>query len=414
MKTMCWKPFGLGLLATVLELGATWAAMPVEELRSWLESDRGSRGVLAGQGFAGEALTQEEASDAGALLWEDFAQRLRKERKEEFESKTIRSGDLEMRFERRVFGEAPEGGRSLFISMHGGGGAPARVNDRQWRNQIGLYEPEEGVYLAPRAPTDTWNLWHQEHIDGMFDRLILGCVLFEGVNPDRVYLMGYSAGGDGVFQLAPRMADRWAAAAMMAGHPNETKPEGLRNIGFTLHMGGDDAAYNRNAVAREWKEKLALLRQRDPGGYRHEAVIHEGLGHWMERRDAAALSWMQQFTRDPVPERVVWLQDDVTHGRFYWLAVDDEERKAGTLIQAAREGQRISVEAEGVKRLRIALDDRVLNLDEEIVVVSGNRELFRGRVERTIEGLSRTLEERGDRGLTFSAELRVELTEEGE
>ncbi|MEM7298333.1 MAG: hypothetical protein AAF391_08720 [Bacteroidota bacterium] len=53
--------------------------------------------------------------------------------------------------------------------------------------------------------------------------------------------MGYSAGGDGVYQLAPRMADSLAAAAMMAGHPNDASPLGLRNIGFTLHMGGKDA-----------------------------------------------------------------------------------------------------------------------------------------------------------------------------
>ena len=27
---------------------------------------------------------------------------------------------------------------------------------------------------------------------------------------------------------------------MMAGHPNETRPDGLRNLPFTLHMGGED------------------------------------------------------------------------------------------------------------------------------------------------------------------------------
>ena len=42
-------------------------------------------------------------------------------------------------------------------------------------------------------------------------------IAFYGVDSDRVYLMGYSAGGDGVYQVAPRMADRFAAAAMMAG-----------------------------------------------------------------------------------------------------------------------------------------------------------------------------------------------------
>ena len=48
----------------------------------------------------------------------------------------------------------------MFISMHGGGGAPKQVNDSQWENQKRLYKLEEGVYVVPRAPTDTWNLWH--------------------------------------------------------------------------------------------------------------------------------------------------------------------------------------------------------------------------------------------------------------
>jgi dienelactone hydrolase len=91
--------------------------------------------------------------------------------------------------------------------MHGGGNAPSTVNDRQWKNQVGLYTLDEGVYLAPRAPTNTWNLWHESHIDTLFDQLIHAAVLFEGVNPNKVYIMGYSAGGDGVYQLAPRMAD---------------------------------------------------------------------------------------------------------------------------------------------------------------------------------------------------------------
>ncbi|MFM8642358.1 MAG: polyhydroxyalkanoate depolymerase, partial [Phycisphaerales bacterium] len=110
--------------------------------------------------------------------------------------------------------------------------APAPVNDAQWENQKRLYSPPEGVYVAPRAPTNEWNLWHQGHVDALFDRLIENLVMCERVDPDRIYLMGYSAGGDGVYQLAPRMADRFAAAAMMAGHPNEAVPDGLRNLPF--------------------------------------------------------------------------------------------------------------------------------------------------------------------------------------
>lgn len=64
----------------------------------------------------------------------------------------IKLGDKTLRWESRKFGDAPFGRRSLWISMHGGGNAAPAVNDQQWRNQIRLYEPAEGIYLAPRAP----------------------------------------------------------------------------------------------------------------------------------------------------------------------------------------------------------------------------------------------------------------------
>ena len=56
-----------------------------------------------------------------------------------------------MPFFYKIFGEKPKGGRSLWISMHGGGNAPAALNDSQYENQKRLYQPAEGIYLAPRA-----------------------------------------------------------------------------------------------------------------------------------------------------------------------------------------------------------------------------------------------------------------------
>ena len=41
----------------------------------------------------------------------------------------------------------------------------------------------------------------------MYDRLIENMILFENVDPNRVYILGYSAGGDGVYQIAPRIVN---------------------------------------------------------------------------------------------------------------------------------------------------------------------------------------------------------------
>lgn len=379
----------------------------ITALRTFLAGSRIGREPLADQGFAQTALTRAEAEMARTLLWTDRVAELRQARRAEMAAQVLEHDGQKMRFHYEVYGEAPPGGRSLYISMHGGGGAPARVNDRQWENQKRLYRPDEGVYVAPRAPTNTWNLWHQGHIDPMFDRLITNFVVFEGVNPDRVYLMGYSAGGDGVYQLAPRMSDRFAAAAMMAGHPNETSPLGLRNLPFTLHMGGKDSAYQRNEKAVLWREELAKLRKADPEGYPHLVKIHADKGHWMDRQDAVAVDWMAKHERELTPKRVVWVQDDITHDRLYWLSVQPKDQKERARIVAEVRGQMITIESDQVSQVSVRLRDDLVDLDRPLTVEFNGTQVFDGKVERTILALDRTLRERDDPSAVYPAAVQV-------
>jgi len=383
------------------------SATAIKSLVTWLEQPRNNRPPLTRQDFAKAPLTRPDSTHARRLLWDDHVTRIRHERAKEMKTRILEHGKLKMPFHYTVYGKKPRSGRSLYISMHGGGGAPKAVNDQQWNNQKTLYKPVEGVYVAPRAPTNTWNLWHQGHIDPLFDRLIENLIVFEDVDPDRVYLMGYSAGGDGVYQVAPRMADRLAAAAMMAGHPNESTPHSLRNIGFTIHMGGRDKAYNRNAVAAAWGKQLESLQKADPDGYQHLVKIYPDKGHWMDRLDAAAVPWMAKFRRNLHPKRIVWKQDDVTHSRFYWLAVDSLNRKARSTIIASRNGQTIRIPTSNIKQLTIRLDDQMLDLDQPVRIQSATGMLHQAVVPRTLAALARTLEERGDPNGMFAAEVTV-------
>ncbi|MCX8228435.1 MAG: hypothetical protein OTJ44_00600 [Planctomycetota bacterium] len=344
-------------------------------------------------------------------LWRAHQRKLRETRAKEMENRVLQFKDWTLPFWWTAFGEKPVDGYSLWISLHGGGGTTSEVNDGQWENQKKLYELKEGFYLAPRAPTNTWNLWHQSHIDVFLDRLIENMVALYGVNPNKVYVLGYSAGGDGVFQLAPRMADRWAAAGMMAGHPNETKPDGLRNLPFTLHMGGEDGAYDRNQHAVRWKEELAALHKEDSDGYPHWAEIHAGKGHWMDRQDAAALPWMAKYTRNLRPEKVVWLQDDVTHSRFYWLAVEQPVPRSRLVVQ--RKGQTFQVlAADGLSEFKIRLDASMVDFSQEIVVQQGERILFQGEISPSMGIRRKTLAERGDPDGIWSAEITVVIPKE--
>lgn len=385
------------------ELGK--GSVHLKAVRQWLALLPEERHLSVPEG----ALSRKDAREASSLVWQTLRKELAEERKAEMDSKVVKAAGKEMKILEQTFGKAPEGGRSLWISMHGGGGAPARVNDQQWHNQIRLYAPKEGIVVAPRAPTNTWNLWHQGHIDDLFDRLIANFVITRGVDPNRVYLMGYSAGGDGVYQLAPRMADRFASAAMMAGHPNNANPLGLRNLSFMIFMGGKDGAYGRNRVAAEWGKKLGELRKGDPAGYEHKVTIYPQHGHWMNGDDREALPWMSARTRDPWPKKIVWHQSGRTHERFYWLAVPRGTAKGGQTLEAEVKGQEIIISAGGRKEMIVRLNDQLVDLDQPVVVKVDGREVYRGKVERSVQAIWSSLRERPDVTSVATAGLHLKF-----
>ena len=367
-----------------------------------------SESLLAnGQTTIQKALSKFDAIKIKDSLYNDYRFYLLENRSKEMERKVVFLDDKEMKFELKYFGEKPKNGWSLYFSLHGGGGVEAFYNEKQWNRHKELYQLKQGILLTPRAPTNTWNMWHQRHIDIFFNRLIQNMIAFHGVNPNKVFLMGYSAGGDGVYQLAPRMADRFAAAAMMAGHPNETVPLGLRNIGFTIHMGENDSAYNRNDVAIEWKNKLKQLRNKDSNGYEHLVKIHKNKGHWMGGLDTSGISWMANFIRNPLPKKIVWKQDDVTHNRFYWLKVVNPSERS--LIIATIEDQTITIESTTVSEFIIMLNDDLIDMDKNVIVKYMGNIIYNGIVSRNGKIISDSIIEYGDPESVFYGQIDIKL-----
>ena len=321
----------------------------------------------------------------------------------------VTQGDLKMRYTAQVFGAQPADGRSLWISMHGGGNAPTSLNDSQWENQKHLYQPAEGVYVCPRAPWDDWDMWFKNPIDRMFEELIQTMMLFHDVNPDKVYILGYSAGGDGVWRIAPRMADHWAAASMMAGHPGDVSLLGVRNMPFMLWCGSEDAAYNRNKEVAQRGLELDSLQHADPDGYIHETHIVAGKPHWMDLEDKAALPWMAKYTRNPYPSTVVWCQGDNGRPYFYWLGVPDSETKKGNELRASIKNNTVTITKCDYSQVTLYLNDQLVDLDKAVKVVYGKKTLYKGKLSRTAENLQKSLEERGDPSYCFPAILKVNI-----
>ena len=420
---------GIGIRTAVIAglLGAGAFPGPVEDLDAWLKTPRASRPALASQAFATAPLSAAECARARDLIWAERIAFVKSDLASQWTGKKLVNPDnLQMPFDYRIYGSKPAQGYDLYISMHGGGETTKAENDGQWQNQIVLYHPN-GIYLAPRAPTDAWNMWHKDHIDGFFDRIIQLCVAELGANADRVYLMGYSAGGDGVYQMAPRMADRWAAAAMMAGYPNNASPLNLRNIGFSMDVGALDASFGRNTLAPAYGKLLQGLQDADPGFYKYRVLAHAGKPHWMDLEDTIALPWIAGFTRHPFPAKIVWRQDTTvgtnsfpssgpvvgvkghpTQYQFHWIGLQERKPPAAQVnLTAEIKGQDVDILDANIDSLLVLLSDTLLDLDKPVRVLWKGKAVYQGIPPRTLANLYGTSEDRGDKAYLFPVLLKV-------
>ena len=316
--------------------------------------------------------------------------------KEETENKAMTFGDATMRYTVEVFGEMPEGGYPLYIAMHGGGsGDTPDLNDSQWEDMQSYYTGglDCGVYVAVRGVRDTWDTHFNPESYPLYDRLIEYMILTENVNPNRVYLTGFSAGGDGVYAVGARMADRFAAANMSSGHPNSISMVNYYHLPIQLQAGESDTAYDRHIVTAQYGVLLDELQSEYEDGYEHRTLIHKDRGHnyedydrepvevysdiygylsgegsGTEMVDSYAPDWLDQFTRDPLPAMIRWDLGTRAELRetdfFYYLSADDG---AEGIIQVHHDGNDVTVDTEDFDGdFRIFFNEDMIDFSEPV------------------------------------------------
>lgn len=250
-------------------------------------------------------------------------------------------------------------------------------------------------------------MWHDYPMDELLAQVIKGAIVMEDVNPDKVYIMGYSAGGDGVFQLGPRLADYWAAASMMAGHPGDAQILNLKNLPFALFVGGKDAAYKRNELVAQFGKRLDSLADEYKGSFIHDTHVYPDMPHWMGRKDTIAVPWMASFKRNPLPKDVIWIQDDILRGQFYWLGTPVESTKQGIKARVAVVDNAITVLENQNETLFIYLNDNLVNLNKKVTVTINGKQVFNKKVPRNAAVIKESIRARMDSSLIFTAKLAI-------
>lgn len=345
---------------------------------------------------------------------------------EDHERRLVRAQGRESPFTVEQVGERPPGGFPLVIAMHGGGGAPKRVNDSQWRHMQVYYKPHPEVsgylYCALRAPTDEWNGFYTDYFYPVLERLIRQFVVCDGVDPARVIAIGYSHGGYGAFAIGPKLPHRFAHVHASAAAPTdgETSVLGLHSLPFTFMVGGRDTAYGRRTRCEAFAQLAAERQAAEPGRYAITFTLLEEHGHGgLPDRDL--LARILPAVRHATPTQLAWELTDTVVRDHYWLRV--ERPVKGAVLRARIE--RGSIErgsgAQPQDRLVVTLPDglgadagvaawldaRLVDAERELVVVVGDE-------QRTVQPapslrmLCATMRERGDPELaaTFVVGLR--------
>lgn len=335
-----------------------------------------------------------------------------------------------MRYGVLPYGEAPATGWPVYFNLHGGGPNP-KDNDQGWAAAMGQYPIKQGLLVCPRAPVNSAGSWNDPRSAAALEKLLADLRARWPVDPNRIYLMGYSMGAIGSFHLGPLMPDRWAAVAGSSGFTylgarGQAAADNLRNLPVMIQNGTKDLAFQRYPLAKAFAEAVQELHRADPDGYRVEFKEHRGRQHMIDDKDTPA--WLSQFAREPRPQRIVWQQpllpvplgtedwpkvleknydfSGFLRQRCYWLRNDAPG--AFQRLVVSRDGNTFRVEqACHVPKLTLLLDDKLADLDQPVVVVGGGRELARAKVPRTVTALVASLVEYGDPELMFCSEWTV-------
>ena len=167
-------------------------------------------------------------------------------------------------------------GCPMWICLHGGGTTNTdkddyNNNDDNWRDGRSYFASMVKPYAANHGPVimvcprgvstreretksngekvlawDDYNLHFRDESYVLIEQMIIRLLQPKAieapyfVDPNRVFLWGFSAGGDGAFNMAARIPDRFAGVVAGAGHPNGATFANCANLELLLQVGERD------------------------------------------------------------------------------------------------------------------------------------------------------------------------------
>ena len=94
---------------------------------------------------------------------------------------------------------------------------------------------------------------------------------------------------------------------------------------------------------------------------------------------------------------------------FYWLGVPIEEAKKGSMLTAEVNGNTITIHDCDYSKVRIYLNEKLVDLSKPVVVLHVDDNLFEGTLRKSDSLMKKTLYQRNDPSYSFPCVIEIGL-----
>ncbi|MDQ7778824.1 MAG: dienelactone hydrolase family protein [Planctomycetota bacterium] len=286
----------------------------------------------------------------------------------------------------------------LIISLHGAGGNGSGEFDWMWAGETKKWT---GFVACPsgQPPGAQWFPEQEEFIFALLKDVMTNF----NVDTNRVYIHGFSNGGNGAWYYAVNFPWFFGAACPRGGaNPCSDGIENLLNIGVYAIHGEKDTVIPCSRDA----ENAAKLKEL---GYDVVYVEFPGGGHEpFQKETPKVIEYFNKHPRNPWPKKINYARREAKPVRAYWVEVT----KASGQFQVkaeVQEGNKISIETSGTDEIRLHLSDALVDLDKPVTVTLNGSETHNAVVPRTLEAIVTDLRETRDLNAAASAWLVLEV-----
>lgn len=315
-----------------------------------------------------------------------------------------------------------KGDKALVFGLHGGGAGVGDAGSAQ-SGLGGALGKAGAVVIYPEVLEKTEYGWGEDDTVKFVLELLERAKRTRDFDCNRVYVTGHSMGGYGTWTIGARFADRFAGLAAFAGaatpyfepgDATKTKVIGiqdgilpnLRNVPLFVYQSLDDKnvpPWSNMFAAKELKRL-----QQEHGGFEFVYEEVDGRGHdFPAKGPGPGIEWAMKHKRETRPKKVLWQPTYSWKRQFYWLAWEKPE--IGALVHVEVTGDNaiaITTKAKALDGFSLLLDEKLVDLERDVVVTVNGTQVWKGKGERRLTTLLETAAANADADLAFPVRIR--------